>query len=113
MKKNFFSLSDSRPLFERVSASFNRGFRLVPHDTLDDKGDMVVSDQLVEIDLKKPQTPQSGVECLVNDLSFMLKSGRDISHDGTQLSMFSSGNPFENARKVEEIARELESSSKS
>lgn len=95
-----------RQIFEDLSG--REVYHHVIVDELDENGDNKRRYELRKRLTSTPFTPQSGVDCKVNDLSFMLNLGMKISHEPAMLSVAGSGNPFVEAQFVKSLAKDVE-----
>lgn len=101
---NFFKKGLPNP-FEDLS---DRPYVLVRvSDSVDSNGDFTPNFSTELCHTNVPQTPQSGIECKVDDLAFAIRNNLEVSRSLSRLSLFDTRNPFESARIVKNIGDSL------
>lgn len=62
----------------------------------------------VVVDDSIPMTPQTGLDCMIGDISFAISQGLDLEHFGNDLSVVQRGSRLEAARYFEQAIKSSE-----
>lgn len=82
--------------------------RYLTENFADDNGDSATRVVAKDIDLSQPQTPQSGIETRLYDLSYCLRSSLPIPEGKAQLHLLGGGNPLSDFRITQSVLRNTE-----
>lgn len=79
---------------------------VVPKDEDDGSGPRRTYETVV-VDGSKPLTPQTGIDCMIGNISFAAKQGMEIEHKPVLLSIVGRGNPLDAAKFMDTAATGL------